>query len=217
VHHHSITLFPTQLDRGHGPYLPQGVSMKTQLHNLRELTKQQHTRAEKSAFINRMLKKTMTPAQYYVYLSNMLLIYSLLEDLATSAGILEGIEDIKRTANILHDIQELEQQYGYQTPSPLLSTLVYTEYLLGIEADKDKLLAHIYVHHMGDLSGGQILKRFVFGSGTRYEFNNGNLLKQKLHERLHDGLETEAKYCFDMITTLMEDLEESVYDLGTTD
>ena len=33
-----------------------------------------------------------------------------------------------------------------------------------------KLYAHIYVRHMGDLSGGQMIKRKVPGLGKYYEF-----------------------------------------------
>ena len=188
------------------------------MSNLKELTKHHHTRAEKTAFVNRMLKKNMTPIQYYIYLSNMFLMYSILEEWAEKAGVLEGIEGIKRSVNMMKDLQELEKMHNFKTPKPLKSAMHYYDYVMRLEDDKDKLLAHIYVHHMGDLSGGQILKRFVFGSATRYEFDGDiEVLKTRMREKLHDGLADEAKTCFDMVTEFLEELEESVGHMGTTD
>ena len=69
----------------------------------------------------------------------------------------------------------------------------------------------IYVRHMGDLSGGQIIKRFVPGSGQHYQFNEDvTELKEKVRAKLHDGLADEAKVCFNMIKTFMEELETSL-------
>lgn len=188
------------------------------MNNLKELTKNHHTRAEKTAFVNRMLKKNMSPRQYYIYLSNLFLVYSLLEELAHNAGVLEGIEGIRRSTRMMKDLQELESQYGYKIPEPLKSTMSYYDYIMQMGGDKDKLLAHIYVHHMGDLSGGQILKRFVHGSATRYKFDEDiEELKNKIRAKLHDGLAEEAIKCFDMVTEFLEELEESVGHMGISD
>lgn len=188
------------------------------MSNLKELTKQHHTRAEKTAFVNRMLKKNMSPKQYYIYLSNLFLVYSVLEGLSQKAGVLEGIESVTRSVRMMKDLEELESLHGYRTPKPLKSTMDYYDYIMNMEGDKDRLLAHIYVHHMGDLSGGQILKRFVHGSATRYEFD-GDIeeLKVKIRAKLHDGLAEEAIKCFDMVTEFLEELEESVGHMGITD
>jgi heme oxygenase (biliverdin-producing, ferredoxin) len=187
------------------------------MNNLKELTKKHHTRAEKTAFVNRMLKKNMSPRQYYIYLSNLFLVYSLLEELAKNAGVLEGIEGVRRSTRMMKDLQELESQYGYKIPKPLKTTMDYYDYIMQMDGDKDRLLAHIYVHHMGDLSGGQILKRFVHGSATRYEFDDDiEELKNKIRAKLHDGLAQEAMVCFDMVTEFLEELEESVGHMGIT-
>ncbi len=57
------------------------------MSNLRELTKEEHRRAERTAFMNRMLKKQITPYQYYVYLSNQLYVYIALEYCAAEVDI----------------------------------------------------------------------------------------------------------------------------------
>lgn len=188
------------------------------MNNLKDLTWEHHKRAERTAFVHRMLKKEMTPYQYYVYLSNQFLMYTVLEETASNAGILAGLEDIKRSVAMCKDLQELEKEHGFTLPVHLNSTAEYMRYIFKISEDPEKILAHIYVRHMGDLSGGQIIKKYVPGSGEFYKFSEEvDVLKEKIREKLHDGLADEAKVCFDMVTSFMEELEWSFGDMGKSD
>lgn len=181
------------------------------MNNLKELTHEQHKNAERSLFVKKLLKKEVTPYQYYVYLCNQFLMYTVLEDLASNAGILSGIEEIKRGVAMCKDLQELEREHGFELPVHLKSTSDYMRYIHKISEEPDRLLAHVYVRHMGDLSGGQIIKRFVPGSGNHYQFETDvNELKEKVREKLHDGLADEAKVCFNMIKDFMTELETSL-------
>lgn len=181
------------------------------MDNLKELTKEQHRSAERSLFVKTLLKKQITPHQYYVYLTNQFLMYAALEHAAESLGILRGMEEIKREMQIAKDLAELERSYGCSHCEPLATTMKYSRYIHKIREDRDKLLAHIYVRHMGDLSGGQIIKRFVPGSGAHYDFAiEPNELKEKLRAKLHDGMAEEAKLCFQMINEFMAELENSL-------
>ena len=181
------------------------------MNNLKELTNEQHKNAERSLFVKKLLKKDITPYQYYIYLSNQFLMYTVLESCAGTIGVLSGIEEIKRGNAISKDLQELEKGYGFAIPVHLKSTGAYMKYIYSISEDPEKLLAHIYVRHMGDLSGGQIIKRFVPGSGLHYQFETDvTELKEKVREKLHDGLADEAKVCFNMIKEFMEELETSL-------
>jgi heme oxygenase len=181
------------------------------MNNLKELTHEQHKNAERSLFVKKLLKKEITPYQYYVYLSNQFLMYTVLEHYASETGILSGIENIARGVAICNDLKELEKEYGFEIPIHLSTTQKYMTYIHKIGEDSEKLLSHVYVRHMGDLSGGQIIKRFVPGSGNHYQFNEDvNELKEKVRAKLHDGLAEEAKVCFDMIKEFMEELETSL-------
>jgi heme oxygenase len=178
------------------------------MNNLKELTKEQHKSAERSLFVKKLLKKEITPYQYYVYLYNQFLMYSCLEKFASDSGILDDIEEIKRTTQISKDLKDLEIEYGFCIQPIAKATTKYNTYLNSIRTDHNKLLAHIYVRHMGDLSGGQIIKRFVPGSGNHYIFDTDTEeLKERVRSKLHDGLADEAKVCFDMIKDFMEELE----------
>ena len=75
--------------------------------------------------------------------------------------------------------------------------------------DPDKLIAHIYVHHMGDLSGGQMIKRKIPGEGRMYQFEGDTKeIKEKIRTKIHDGMADEAKYAFTCATELFQDLME---------
>jgi heme oxygenase (biliverdin-producing, ferredoxin) len=181
------------------------------MNNLKELTHEQHKNAERSLFVKKLLKQEITPYQYYVYLTNQFLMYTTLESYALQIGILNGIEDIQRGNAISKDLQELEKEYGFEMPVHLKITGDYMSHIRDISNDPEKLLAHIYVRHMGDLSGGQIIKRFVTGSGNHYVFESDiNELKEKVRFKLHDGLADEAKICFNMIRDFMKELETSL-------
>jgi heme oxygenase len=187
------------------------------MNTLKDLTQEHHKRAERTAFIHRMLKKEMTPYQYYVYLSNQFLMYTTLETAALNAHVLDGIREIQRAIPMCKDLKELEKEYGFEIPVHLKSTSTYMEYIHKISNDPNKLLAHIYVRHMGDLSGGQIIKKYVPGNGEHYKFDDIDNLKERVRAKLHDGLADEAKVCFDMVTSFMEELEKSFGDMGQSD
>lgn len=188
------------------------------MNNLKELTWEHHKKAERTAFVHRMIKREMTSYQYYVYLSNQFLMYTVLEDAAEKAGVLSGIENIKRGVYMCKDLQELEKEHKFEIPVHLTSTAEYMRYVYSISEDADKLLSHIYVRHMGDLSGGQIIKKFVPGTGHFYQFDEDvDMLKDKIRLKLHDGLADEAKKCFEMVTSFMEELEFSFGDMGRSD
>ena len=76
-----------------------------------------------------------------------------------------------------------------------------------IWTDYEDLLAHIYVRHMGDMAGGQMIAKKVPGSGRFYKFKDKEALKIKLRERLNNNMASEAKVAFDFATDLFTELE----------
>ena len=179
----------------------------TQELKLKELTKDCHTRAEKTSFMKRMLKKQISMKEYYVFLSNQFVMYSVLEARAARLGVFSGIEDIKRTERIMIDLAELERLGGFSAPESLVSTRKYVEYIDSIGTNPDKLLSHIYVRHMGDMSGGQFIKRLIPGSGRHYDFSTDvNILKDQLRTKLNNEMADEANHCFRMVIDFLEEI-----------
>jgi heme oxygenase len=188
------------------------------MNNLKELTKEAHRSAERTSFMNRMLKKQITPEQYYVYLKNQLLMYTNLELYASAVGVFDDMANLARSKSLLDDILEMEADKNFNAPPLLSSSYEYVKYIQTIKDDKDRLFAHVYVRHMGDLSGGQIIKKLVPGPTNLYEFgDNVEELKNLVRSKLHDGLENEAKVCFSMVQKFLEELEEYFDDMESTD
>lgn len=189
------------------------------MNNLRELTKEEHKRAERTAFMNRMIKKQITPYQYYVYLVNQLYMYIALEYSAERVGIFgENLDRIVRSGALLTDVMEMEKSNSFEDPQIMHAAKDYVNYIKDIEEDRDRLLAHMYVRHMGDLSGGQIIKKLVPGPTMFYEFEGDTEeLKTIIRSSVHDGLEKEAKTCFNMVQKFLEELEEYFGNMELTD
>jgi heme oxygenase len=71
------------------------------------------------------------------------------------------------------------------------------------------LFAHIYVHHMGDLSGGQMIKKRVPGACTMYDFDGDvNEIKNDIRGRCKDSMAPEARMCFDFAIKQFNELSK---------
>ena len=76
--------------------------------------------------------------------------------------------------------------------------------------DPQKIMAHVYVRHMGDLSGGQMIAKRIPGSAKFYQFDEDvNVLKDKIRTRLDDSMADEARICFNFATELFKQMAVS--------
>jgi heme oxygenase len=94
-------------------------------------------------------------------------------------------------------------------PELVASTQEYIMHMRTIMHDADKLMAHLYVLHMGDLSGGQMIAKRVPGKGTMYQFEGDTAaLKEAIRSKTNDDMADEAKYVFTSATNLFKELME---------
>ena len=113
------------------------------MSNLKELTKDQHTNAERQAFVKVIMSGNINPKLYATYLWNQHKKYDLLEAMAGAQGILNDLPDIRRKMKIEEDFLEL---WTEDNPPPLVkSTNDYIMHMREIMHDAEKLMAHIYV------------------------------------------------------------------------
>jgi len=72
--------------------------------------------------------------------------------------------------------------------------------------DVDGIISHLYVRHFGDMYGGAIIAKRVPGSGTMYQFENKEEMKQNVRLLLNDNMADEANKCFAFAIRLFEEL-----------
>jgi len=174
--------------------------------SLKELTQEKHTEAEQTEFTGVLLSGNITKEQYGKYLYQMMLIYNSLEIAANKVGLLPELPDLRRAPNIYLDLTELlGKDHGCQW---VPAAVEYHTYLLGLAElnDRNKIMAHVYVRHMGDLYGGQMIKSKVPGTGRFYEFKDPTGLKSLIRERLDDSMGDEANLAFDYAIKIMREL-----------
>ena len=170
--------------------------------SLRDKIKDNHDKAENHRFVKLLFSGAMPKEIYADYLFNQLLAYNKLEVLADMYGLLNDVEPIKRAGLIEEDLLHLQE------PAMLhRATTKYLQYLDTVP--REKLMAHIYVRHFGDMYGGQMLKKVVPSQGKMYEFENRAELIAKVRERLTDDLGDEANKAFDFVTELFDELADA--------
>jgi len=178
------------------------------MNNLKELLKEQHTKAERQEFVKVLMSGRINPKLYATYLWNQHKKYDLLEAMATVHGLLNDMPEIRRKQAIEQDFFELWEDNNL-TPGILPSTEEYIDHMRTIMHDPDKIMAHIYTLHMGDLSGGQFIARKVPGEGRMYKFD-GDIedIKNVIRSKTTDDMAEEAAWVFESATSLFQELIE---------
>jgi len=178
--------------------------------SLKELTKEQHTNAERQEFVKIMFSGKINPELYATYLYNQFPQYEILEMFAMRAGLTKEFPEIERAKKIYADFLEL---WPHKDKTPQVCPVVeeYVMYMKEISNDPDRLMAHLYVRHMGDLSGGQMIAKRVPGEGRYYQFD-GELedIKNKIRTKLADSMADEAKICFEYATRMFKEMMDFV-------
>ena len=177
------------------------------MNNLKDLTWEHHKNAERQDFVKILLSGNIHPEFYATYLWNQHKKYDLLEAVASVHGLLDDLYSIRRKNAIEQDYNEL---WTKENPPGLVpSTDEYIAHMKTIMDNPEAIMAHIYVLHMGDLSGGQLIARKVPGEGRMYQFNEDvKILKERIREKTHDGMADEARWVFSSATKLFQDLME---------
>ena len=179
------------------------------MSNLKELTWEHHKNAERQEFVKELMGGKISKERYATYLYNQHPAYDVLEAFAMIHGIFDGAPALRRAPSIYSDFEELWIKGDKERPALCPSVMEYVHYMKDIKDDRDKIMAHVYVRHMGDLSGGQMIAKRVPGRGRFYKFKQEHdFLKQHIRSQLNDDMADEAKTCFDFATRLFKDMME---------
>ncbi|XP_028390666.1 uncharacterized protein LOC114515576 [Dendronephthya gigantea] len=145
---------------------------------LTENTKSIHKKTETSPFVRGLIKGKIDPAGYKLYLSNLYFIYSTLEkegDKHKSHPKLKPVyfpTELRRTPKIVEDLEYFYGSDWKDEIEPLEATKRYMARLRQLsEEDPMLLVAHQYIRFMGDLSGGQVLKKIFVKTYNLFDSN----------------------------------------------
>ncbi len=137
--------------------------MALALH-LRTATREWHARAERAGVMGALLRGDLPLRSYQSLLRNLHAVYAALEPALArhrEAPALAPLWDdrLARLPALTADLDALDPDWRGQP----LATVArhYAERLADLDAER--LVAHAYTRYLGDLSGGQVLRRLVAG------------------------------------------------------
>ncbi len=151
-----------------------------------------------------MVKGTLSVEAYIDLLANLLIAYGDIESKARRVGGLKELNGISRFSAMLEDLVELVSKSNVR---PKIYNDFVAEYCDRVwHQSKNATLAHVYVHHMGDMYGGQMLKDKLPGQCRRYVFENrGDLIAGIRLNLQHDEANMqEAIAAFDFVIGLYD-------------
>lgn len=194
--------------------------------SLQSATSAAHQNTERTEFAREMMSGNMSEEKYKTFLWNIYLTYDLLEDVAASMGAFGPmdpsmpeddlpLDGLKQADDILADFKELGGDVD-NPPATVQATEDYRNHIIkDIQHDKQKLITHIYVNHMRDLTDGPSLMKKIPGSGKMYQFadmgHSIEEMKNLLERRVSESDSIEANIAYGFRTKQFEELNGLTY------
>ena len=173
--------------------------------SLKELTKDKHALAETTPFMKAVFAGTMTKDIWTDYTYQKQLWYKEIERAAKQAGLLEDLPGIERAELIKEDYQEMIfGTLNYHTYKEV--TKDYVIYLKTLN-DPKKILAHLYTWHMGDMFGGQMIRKIIDAPHKHLKFENTLAIITALRPMLTDDLADEANVAFEWAIKILNEYD----------
>lgn len=197
---------------------------------LRAGTREAHQTAETTGFVTRLMGGELPVAAYTDLAAQHLSIYRTLEQASEqqrsdARGSSVVFAELTRTPSIEADLAHLIGPGWQDQITTLQATQVYAERLAQAGDSLPRYAAHAYTRYLGDLSGGQIIKRMVqrhYGLGedgvafyTFADIPKAKVFKDEYRERLDaldltetelDEAVAEAQLAFELNTALFTEL-----------
>ena len=176
--------------------------------SLKELTWDSHQAAEATPFMQAVFKKQMPVKTWGDYTFQKSAIYNTIENVCRYNKLTLDILDVERSVQLYLDAQEILGDMSAVRMRPV--TGEYVRYLLSLVDEPKRILAHLYVWHMGDLFGGQMIKKIVEAPHRHLDFDNARELMTNLRAMLTDDLADEANVAFDWAIKILGEYDASL-------
>jgi len=176
--------------------------------SLKELTAANHALAETTPFMKAVFAKTLPMKIWVDYTFQKHLWYLAIENNANELGLLDNLKGIGRAQLIIKDFLEMNSLYP-STYSYKKGTLEYSAYIRKL-TDPKKVLAHLYTWHMGDMYGGQMIKKIFDAPHRHLEFDNRQELITNLRTMLTDDLADEANLAFEWAIKILHEYDNEL-------
>jgi heme oxygenase len=206
------------------------VNLATQL---REGTKKSHTMAENVGFVKCFLKGVVEKDSYRSLVKNLYFVYTAIEEEMAkhqNHAILSKIyfPELNRKQSLEEDLSYYYGPNWREEATPSAAGQAYVQRIREVsESEPELLVAHSYTRYLGDLSGGQVLKKIAQtamnlsdGEGTAfYEFEeiaDAKEFKNKYRQEMNDlpidqatadRIVAEANAAFGMNMNMFNELE----------
>ena len=164
---------------------------------LKDLTWDNHKRAETTPLMKAVLKNQISDALYSDMVYTSYQIFATIEDRYQFATA-----ELSRKQRALDDWQSIQTSL----PRDLPAITAYLERLRKI--NKRQLWAHIYIHYLATLYGGQVIKR-IAGTRfptTRYDYDQPDVCIAEIRANLDLDLADEANIAFEMTIAIYDEL-----------
>lgn len=177
--------------------------------SLKDLTSAKHTEAETTPFMRAVFDKTLPMHLWADFTYQKTLFYKTIEGTAGACGLTSDLPDIQRAFKLFQDYQEMTSstsaKHKYRQTS-----IDYHNYLLSIYPDSNRIMAHLYTWHMGDLFGGQMIKKIVDAPHRSLDFADPKTLMTNIRTKLNDSMGDEANIAFDWAIKILREYDSSL-------
>jgi heme oxygenase len=176
--------------------------------SLKDLTSAKHAEAESTLFMKAVFARTLPFDLWVDWTLQKSLFYGTIEDSAGANGLLNDLPDLRREEYLCVDYNEMNGNNTRHAFRPIV--IEYNNYLASIGNDPNKIMAHLYTWHMGDMFGGQMIKKIVPGAHRNLEFEEARTLMTNIRAKLDDSMGEEANVAFDWAIRMMRDYDSSL-------
>lgn len=176
--------------------------------SLKDLTSAKHAEAESTPFMKAVFARTLPFDLWVDWTYQKWLFYGAIEGAAGANRLLGDLPDLRRAFYLAMDYAEMNGNNPRHEFRPIV--IDYYNYLLSISKDPNKIMAHLYTWHMGDMFGGQMIKKIVPGAHRNLEFEDARTLMTNIRSKLDDSMGDEANVAFDWAIRMMRDYDSSL-------